>query len=291
MSPFTTTGIVNLGLDGAHRRPVGASLVELAAGAAVHRHQADAGALGALRQLRGVDGAIVPAEPHLERHRNRHRVDGRLDQGQGMIEIAHQRGSGLAAGDVAGRAAHVDVDDRGARGLRDAGSLRHPARFATGELHHVDADPLPLGAQHGLRAGSAPSPGSPSSRRPPSPVPSLAAARRNGASVIPVIGASTARFGSMALPTARQDLRKADEERIICHAHELGDSAGCIEFSQIASVRKCCSAINPRISEFTGRLHGIRLAPTRLQANSMGTERLLECRNSLAAEYLLDREI
>ena len=46
-----------------------------------------------------------------------------------------------------GRAAHIDIDDRGARIFRDPRALRHPVRLASGELHDVDVDPGALGAQ------------------------------------------------------------------------------------------------------------------------------------------------
>jgi hypothetical protein len=54
-------------------------------------------------------------------------------------------------------------------------------------------------------------------------------------------------------------------------AHELGAHMFCIEFSQIASVRKCCSAINPRFSEFTSAWAESRFAPLSPQGNAKGT--------------------
>ncbi len=147
MSPLTTTGIATLVLDGAHRRPIGAALVELAAGAAMHGDHLHARRRGAARQLGRVDRAIIPAEPHLERHRHRHGADGGLDQRQRMVEIAHQRRAGLPAGHVARRATHIDVDNGGAGILGDASAFRHPAGLAAGELHDVEPDALPLGAQ------------------------------------------------------------------------------------------------------------------------------------------------
>jgi hypothetical protein len=66
-----------------------------------------------------------------------------------MVEIAHQGRAGLAAGDVAGRTAHVDVDDIGALGLGDPGAFGHPVRLASGELHHMRADSGRFAAQPG----------------------------------------------------------------------------------------------------------------------------------------------
>ena len=67
-------------LHGAHRGPVGRALVELAARAAVHGDEPDAGRFGAARKLRRVERVVVPAEPHLQRHRHVDRADRRLDQ-------------------------------------------------------------------------------------------------------------------------------------------------------------------------------------------------------------------
>ena len=64
-----------------------------------------------------------------------------------MIEIAHQRRAGLAAGHMARRAAHIDVDDVGAGGFGDPGALRHPVRLAARELHDMRADAGGLAAQ------------------------------------------------------------------------------------------------------------------------------------------------
>ena len=69
-----------------------------------------------------------------------------------MIEIAHQRRAGLAAGNVPRRAAHVDVDDVGAGGFRDPRALGHPVRLATRQLDHVRTDPGRFAAQLRHRA-------------------------------------------------------------------------------------------------------------------------------------------
>ena len=61
-----------------------------------------------------------------------------------MVEIAHQCRARLAAGHLASRTAHVDIDDRGAAGLGNACAFAHPARLAPGELHHMNVEPLPL---------------------------------------------------------------------------------------------------------------------------------------------------
>ena len=58
----------------------------------------------------------------------RDRADGGLDQVERMIEVAHQRRAGLPVGDLLGRAAHVDVDDLGAR----ASAMRAPSAIQCG---------------------------------------------------------------------------------------------------------------------------------------------------------------
>jgi hypothetical protein len=64
-----------------------------------------------------------------------------------MIEIAHQRRSRLAAGDMARRTTHVDVDDVGAGGFSDPRSFAHEARLAAGELHDMRANAGRFAAQ------------------------------------------------------------------------------------------------------------------------------------------------
>ncbi len=54
-----------------------------------------------------------------------------------MVEIAHQRRTGLAAGHVPRRTAHVDVDDVGAGGFRNPRAFRHPAGLAARELNDM----------------------------------------------------------------------------------------------------------------------------------------------------------
>jgi hypothetical protein len=52
-----------------------------------------------------------------------------------MIAVAHQRRSRKLAGDLSGRAAHVDVDDFSAQRRCNARTLRHPAGIAAGKLY------------------------------------------------------------------------------------------------------------------------------------------------------------
>lgn len=96
--------------------------------------------LGPSGNQRRIDRILIPAEAHLERYRDRGCFDRRFDQRKRMIRIAHQRRSGIAAGDLLRGTAHVDVDDIGAIGLDDPRRLGHPVRFTPGELHDVRID-------------------------------------------------------------------------------------------------------------------------------------------------------
>jgi hypothetical protein len=54
-----------------------------------------------------------------------------------VVKIAHQGRAGLAAGHMARRAAHVDVDNFRAGGFGDPRALRHPFGFTARELNHM----------------------------------------------------------------------------------------------------------------------------------------------------------
>ena len=70
-----------------------------------------------------------------------------------MIEVAHQRRAGLAAGHLSRRAAHIDVDDVGARRVGEARARLHPARLAAGELDDEGEDlAVALGLANGFGA-------------------------------------------------------------------------------------------------------------------------------------------
>ena len=113
----------------------------------MHRNQPHACSFSAARQFRCIDGAIVPAEPHLQRHRHLHRGDCGLDQSDGVIKIAHQRRAGLAARHVACRTTHIDIDNFSTRRFRDAGAFGHPPDLTARELNNVRAYSGGLAAQ------------------------------------------------------------------------------------------------------------------------------------------------
>ncbi len=137
------------------------------------------------------------------------RGDGRLDQRQRVVEVAHQRRTGIAAGHLARGAAHVDVDDVGAGVGRGARALRHPAGFAPGELDDVRPGAGPLRPHHRAACRRAPAGRWPPSPTRPCPRPTPRASSRNGRSEMPDIGARKTRFASTTGPTERGRARDA----------------------------------------------------------------------------------
>ena len=134
---------IAVGDDGdAHRllylpdgRPVRLTGVHLGAGAAVHRDGADPRLLQHLRQLHGVDAALVPAPAHLDRHRYGTGLHHRLGDAGGLLRLLHQGGAVAVGHHLAHGAAHVDVDDRRAGHLRrDGGGLGHAPDIAAEDL-------------------------------------------------------------------------------------------------------------------------------------------------------------
>src|SRR5207248_7795279 len=104
-------------------------------GAAVNGDHLDAGSFAASRQLSRVYCPRIPAKPHLEGDRNLRCSDSRLDQPRCVVEIAHQRRTRIAARDLLRRTSHIDINEFGAKVLRAARTLRHPASFPPGELY------------------------------------------------------------------------------------------------------------------------------------------------------------
>ncbi len=185
----------------AHRAPIGAALVELIAGAAMHGDELHARLLRAPRKFGRVHAIVVPAEPHLQGDRHLHRRHGRLDQRQRMVEIAHQRRARLPVGHVLGRAAHIDIDDVGAGILPRSGRPRPSSapRSRQAGPHgsrprvHRHAAPRRACRPRALRL---PPSRIRQGRRPSIPRPAETERRLR-----PDIGASTTRFGNSTGPT------------------------------------------------------------------------------------------
>ena len=74
MSPLTITGRETACLTLRTNAPVGLALVELAAGAAVDGDHLHAEILGDAGELGRVEAGMIPAHPHLQRHRDLHRL-------------------------------------------------------------------------------------------------------------------------------------------------------------------------------------------------------------------------
>ena len=198
----------------------------------MNRDQLDA---GVLRARRASSGALIERSSQPSRILS---VTGTVTaftvasiKRQRVIEVAHQRRAGLAAGHMARRAAHVDIDDVGACGFGDPGAFCHPMRLRNRRAEprggrcrrrraHVDIARGPL--RRGL--------GSPSSRIRPALRPSRAARRRNGASrdarhrrQKDVVGQCD--IANRHLHAARNSLRQS---HLAFHAHEIGGEFLCI---------------------------------------------------------------
>ena len=208
----------------------------------MHGDHANAGSFRAARELRRIDAGVIPAEPHFQRDRHAHGGDGCLDQGQRVIEIAHQRRAGGAVGHLLGRAAHVDVDDVRALRLGDAGAFRHPMRLAAGELHDVDGDALSLAA-HARFALALDECGA------------RGHFRNHQTRAVAFREPAEGRVGDARhwrQNHAVRHLHGADLQRIACNlvdfaphgmtAYHLGGPFQCSEFSHFDSGRKCCTA-------------------------------------------------
>ena len=197
----------------------------------------------AARQFRRIDAGVIPAQPHFQRDRHAHGGDGCLDQGQGVIEIAHQRRAGGAVGDLLGRAAHVDVDDVRALRLRDAGAFRHPMRPRSRRAARRGwRRPAPRCAR-APRAGPGPVRRRRSFPKPPGRRPAVRPAGGRAASVMPDIGAKITRFGTVTGPICRDFAAIwLDFAPHGMTAYHLGGPFHCSEFSHFDSGRKCCTA-------------------------------------------------
>ena len=145
-------GHVTVGDDGdAHRLdhgpdrlPIGPALVELLPGSAVDGHPVEPERLGPTGEVGRVEAGMVPAQAHLHGDRNLDGPAHRRQQACGVVEVAHQRRAGLAAGHGLGRTAHVDVDGVGPVRHGDAGGLGHGLGGAAGELDDVRIDAGPF---------------------------------------------------------------------------------------------------------------------------------------------------
>ena len=157
---------------------------------------------------------------------------------RGMVEVAHQRRTRLAACHVAGGATHVDVDDVGARGLGDPRAFCHPVRLAAGKLNDVRSAARGLAAEHGHRppahevvAGGHFGNDEPCPQR-------FGKAAETALSVIPDIGARRTRLAIGISPTVN-DLRS--------------DNAGSVGFVLMAQKPLRCSH-SEMVSSFIGQV-------------------------------------
>ena len=132
--------------------PVRMAAVKLLARAAVHRDGIDACRLGAFRQVHDVDGALVPADAHLDRERHLDRLaDGRED-GRRALRVAHERRALAILDDFRRGTAHVEIEDVGRAELFDIGRRLGRHLWASRENLHGERPLGGLGLQHRERA-------------------------------------------------------------------------------------------------------------------------------------------
>ena len=152
MSPFTTTGIDDAALDRAHRFPVGATFIKLAAGSAMHRD--DCTPASCARRASSGAFFVRSSQPRriLSVTGTDTAFDRRFNQGECVVEVAHQSGARLATGHRSCRTTHIDVDDGSAGSFGHTGRLPHPAGFAARKLNRVNVKPLSFGTQARIRS-------------------------------------------------------------------------------------------------------------------------------------------
>ena len=122
--------------------PVSLSLVHLAAGPTVDRECLDARVLKPLGQFHDNLAALVPAETGLDRDRLADSLDDPPGDHHHLVRILHHPGTRPPAGDLADRAAEVDVDqvtavsaDNLFRMVCHSGGLNHRVRIASVDLY------------------------------------------------------------------------------------------------------------------------------------------------------------
>ena len=132
--------------------PVRMAAVKLLARAAVHRDGIDACRLGAFRQVHDVDGALVPADPHLDRKRHLHRLADGRENGRRVLRVAHERRALAILDDFRRGTAHVEIEDVGRAELFDIGRRLGRHLWASRENLHGERPLGGLGRQHRERA-------------------------------------------------------------------------------------------------------------------------------------------
>ena len=124
--------------------PVGLTGVHLGLGAAVDRHGGHTGLLHGLCKLHTVDGALVPAQTELHRHRAARSPDHGLGHLHRQIGSAHQAGAVAGVGHLGHGTTHVDINKIAARLLvGNACGLLHAIGIAAEDLGGGGVFPLP----------------------------------------------------------------------------------------------------------------------------------------------------
>ena len=109
----------------ADQRPVGLAPIHLGARAPVNRQRGDPRVLQPLGDLDDVLRILVPPQPRLDRHGQTDRLDDAARHLDHFWHVAHHAAAGSAPGDLAHRAAEIDVDQVGSGRLGHTGRLDH----------------------------------------------------------------------------------------------------------------------------------------------------------------------
>ena len=117
-----------------HEIPVGPAAVALRRRPPMDGDGGRTRVLDHLRQGRRVYLGIVPAGPHLHRHRNFHRFGHRGNHRGRVRRLAHQAAAGMVLRNLGHRTAHVDVHDVGAHAFDDLRRRRHLVGISAEDL-------------------------------------------------------------------------------------------------------------------------------------------------------------
>ena len=118
-----------------NRRPIGLALEALLPGAAMQGEQLGSSVLQLGGKAHGIGAAAAPSQPRFGRDRDPHGRGDRRHDPHRQLGIADQATAAAFFGDLFHRAAHVDVDQKGALGLGPPGRFRHGRRPHIKQLH------------------------------------------------------------------------------------------------------------------------------------------------------------
>ena len=135
MSPFAIRGIVRASRYLGNRAPVRSALEALFAGASMQCEQLCTGLFQLLAPMHGIGITATPTQACLHRDGHRHGICHRFHDLDGELWITDQAGTTPFAGNLAHRAAHVDVDQKGPTGFSPSCCISHGLGAMVEQLH------------------------------------------------------------------------------------------------------------------------------------------------------------